>query len=69
MKIIRLFITTAALLFIFSCSNQNTPVKEVQLNDSDKVAVEAQLNADEAAMDSLEKAIQSQINGGDSLVK
>ena len=55
-------------LFILSIScgqsnNANNPV----LNQTEKTAVEKQLNKDEVAMDSLEKAIQAQINSTDTI--
>lgn len=51
------------VLFLVSCGND--PSKN--LNQEEKTAVEKQLQEDQEAMDSLEKAIQAQINMQDTL--
>jgi len=60
-------IKTIAFSFgIFLCACSSEP-KNTELNNTEKSAVEAQIEADQGAMDSLEKAIQAQINGMDSV--
>jgi hypothetical protein len=49
-----------------SCGQSKT-ANNLELNQTEKAAVEQQLNKDEIAMDSLEKAIQAQINGTDTI--
>lgn len=45
-------------MFLLACNSSN----ENQLNKQEEKAVETQMAQDQAAMDSLEKAIQAQIN-------
>ncbi len=60
-----IFILTFTIgIFLCSCSSEP---KNTELNTTEKSAVEAQIEADQAAMDSLEKTIQEQINGMDSV--
>jgi hypothetical protein len=49
-----------------SCGQSKT-ANNPELNQTEKAAVEQQLNKDEVTMDSLEKAIQAQINSTDSI--
>lgn len=57
---------TSLFILSISCGQSNTSDNPV-LNQTEKAAVEKQLNKDEAAMDSLEKAIQAQINSTDTI--
>jgi len=60
-----LSLLTITSLFIASCScgNESKP----ELNQQEQKAVESQVEKDQAAMDSLEKAIEAQINGTDTI--
>ncbi len=57
---------TCLFVLIMSCGQSKT-ANNPELNQTEKAAVEQQLNKDEIAMDSLEKAIQAQINGTDTI--
>lgn len=59
MKIITFFCVT--LPIVIACNN------EPKMNKQEEQAVEQQMQKDQQAMDSLEKAIQAQINGTDTL--
>ncbi|MFA6261279.1 MAG: hypothetical protein WC760_07425 [Bacteroidia bacterium] len=52
-----------AFMLLASCGN-NEPK---QLNTEEQAAVEKQVHDDQAAMDSLEQAIQAQINEADTI--
>ena len=63
-----LFLASVASMFIMvSCGSDN----EKKLDTQEQKAVEEQVNKDQQAMDSLEKAIQAQIDAvpDDSLMK
>lgn len=57
------YTSLALLLLLASCGN-NEPK---QLNTQEQDAVEKQVQDDQAAMDSLEQAIQAQINEADTI--
>lgn len=65
-KIISAILFTMSVSFMISCGGGDK-----KLDDKEQKAVETQVQNDQAAMDSLEKAIQSQIDAmpDDSLMK
>lgn len=64
----KIFFVATTALFIASCGGNTNPQEKV-LNTEENTAVENQMQKDQKAMDSLEKAIQAQINGTDSVSK
>ena len=60
---------TALSLVIYSCGGNDTKTTQPTLNEQEQKAVENQVNKDQAAMDSLERALQAEINGTDSSSK
>lgn len=65
MRKLILFFALTTILFAVSCScgQENKP----ELNQQEQKAVETQVEKDQAAMDSLEKAIEAQIKGTDTI--
>ena len=65
-KHVLIFASAIALASFFACGGENKKVEE-----QEKKAVEEQVQKDQKSMDSLEKAIQSQIDAvnDDSLMK
>lgn len=61
----RISVIASVCIFLASCGN--TPSQDKSLNTQENTAVEEQMKKDKQAMDSLEKAIQAQINGMDSV--
>jgi len=56
----KIIISSFLLILLVSCNDQ-------PLNKQEEKAVQTQVEKDQQAMDSLEKAIQAQINGTDTI--